>query len=265
VPEDWAEAIHALGKRRRMLVLGAADAGKTSFIRALSSPRTRLALIDLDPGQKMIGPPGTLGFGSIDALERFVFIGSTRASSLSAIWRGAETLARTRRSFVVNTAGFIKGIGARLQAGTITAIRPYAIVLIGEPDGLDALLAAHPNIPLLRLNRSPLARRKSAGERRRLRQAAFEEALREAETIPMPDAFFAPAPPRAFESAARPVCALGDAEGRYLSYGLLLDSATMLVRRPHGRAATVRLGKMWAEPLEGGWRLRDTLDPAWSG
>jgi polynucleotide 5'-hydroxyl-kinase GRC3/NOL9 len=248
-------------------VLGATDAGKTSFIRALAEARAKLSLIDLDPGQKMIGPPGTIGIGSLDALERFLFIGSTSASSLSAIWRGAETLARTRRSFVVNTAGFIKGIGARLQAGTIAAVRPDAIVLIGEGDGLQSVLAAHEGMALIRVQRSAFARRKGMGERRRLRQAAFEEVLRGAERLAVPQACFSPAPPRLFESAARPVCALGDAAGRDFAYGLLLDTdpVTMLVRERVGAAATIRLGKMWAEPVEGGWRLLDTLRPAWSG
>nr|WP_295373363.1 Clp1/GlmU family protein [uncultured Sphingosinicella sp.] len=248
-------------------MLGATDAGKTSFIRALVSARSKLALIDLDPGQKMIGPPGTIGFGSVDALERFVFIGSTSASSLSAIWRGADALGQTRRSFVVNTAGFIKGIGARLQTGTIAAVRPDAIVLIGEADGLDGVLAAQKERPLVRLQRSPLARRKSAGERRRLRQAAFEDALQQAERVEVPQACFYPAPPQLFESAARPVCALSNAAGRDFAYGLLLDlePVTMLVHGPIGPAATIRLGKMWAEPAESGWRLLDTLSPAWSG
>jgi hypothetical protein len=267
VPEDWSEAIGALDKCRRILVLGATDVGKTTFIKKLASARAKLMLIDLDPGQKMIGPPGTLGFGAIDMLERFRFVGNTSASSLSAIWHGAEALSRTRRSFVVNTAGFIRGIGARLQAGTIAAVKPDAIVLIGEADGLDPVLAAHGHLPPLRLRPSPFARRKSAGERRRLRQAAFEAALQGAEPIILSNALLAPGPPRPYEGAARPVCAVADGE-RDVAYGLLVgtEPVTLLARPPVGAAAVVRLGKMRAEPGEGGgWRLLDTLSPCWIG
>jgi polynucleotide 5'-hydroxyl-kinase GRC3/NOL9 len=265
MPQDWAQAIGALKARRRILVLGATDVGKTTFIRMLTSARRKLAVIDLDPGQKMIGPPGTIGFGSIDALERFIFIGSTSASSLSAIWRGAEALASTQKHFVVNTAGFIRGIGARLQAGTIAAVKPDVIVLIGEADGLDPVLAAHEGIPLLRLRSSPNARRKSAGERRQLRQAAFEAALHQAEPVELLEPQFAPSSPRPFESTARPVCGIGGGGGD-AAYGLLLSTepVKLLARPPIAQAAAIRLGKMWAEPAEGGWRLLDRLTPSWT-
>ena len=52
VPEDWRAAIEMAAGRKRILVVGATDMGKTSFIRTLAAAGGEpLRLIDLDPGQ----------------------------------------------------------------------------------------------------------------------------------------------------------------------------------------------------------------------
>jgi polynucleotide 5'-hydroxyl-kinase GRC3/NOL9 len=63
VPPDWAAAMEriAAGDVRRVLVLGPGDAGKSTFCRVLLRHAVRngrgVALLDADPGQKLVGPP----------------------------------------------------------------------------------------------------------------------------------------------------------------------------------------------------------------
>ena len=140
LPESWSAAIERLsaGGARRIAVLGPTDVGKSSFLLALASAwrgEERLGLIDLDPGQKLLGPIGTVSFGYLDGEEpactRFRFVGSTSAISMRAIIRGAAELAE-QEPFAANTSGFVQGPGARLQAASVAALRAHTVVEIGR-------------------------------------------------------------------------------------------------------------------------------------
>ena len=273
--EQWAEAILRASEARRVVVLGATDMGKTSFIReVLAAVRRDMKLIDLDPGQKMIGPPGTVALGllAMARVERFVFVGSTSASGIRAIARAAaelSSLASRTSAFIANSSGFVKGLGARLQAATVAALKPDLIVEIAADAEVPSLIPARvPAASAIRLLRSPLARRKSASVRARLRQEAFEGALEQARLeLLSPTASFEPGRPASFAGSARPVCALADEIGVDVAYGILTDISgegiAVLTAGPVDAARTVRLGRMWAEPRDGSWRLLETLAPSW--
>ena len=261
---SWSEAVAAAARHRRVVVLGATDMGKTTFIRAvLAGSGAAPRLIDLDPGQKMIGPPGTVGQGHPE-LERFVFIGTTSASALSAIARAAATLAEGAEPFIVNTAGFVTGIGARLQSMTLAAIQPDLIVRIGG----HPVLAVAAEARVLALAPSPLALRKTPACRRALRQAAFERELEGASILAFDQMAVQPALPKPWDSPARPICSVADAKGIDLALGIVeaMDGETLFIRAraPVRPVRLVRLGKMWAEPGDGRWRLRDKLEPSWA-
>ena len=262
--ESWLEAIATARGRQRVVVLGATDMGKSSFIRAVLAGRGQL--IDLDPGQKMIGPPGTASLGrlSLARVDRFIFLGSTSASSIGAIARAAAELAQAAArngSFIVNTSGFVKGLGARLQALTLAALKPDLIIEIAELDGPP--IVAPGETPLIRIARSPAAQRKSAGARARVRQDAFLEALRGAELKVIPsDIAVEPGPPLPFIGPARPVCALADEVGTEIAYGILQSAEEVLTSADIMGARRLRLGRMWATPKEGVWHLLDKFEPA---
>lgn len=246
--------------------------GKTSFIRALTAAMDEpLRLVDLDPGQKMIGPPGTASLGTPEELQRFIFLGSTSASNLRGIGLAAAELsaeAAEAGAFVVNTAGFVVGLGARLQAITVKAVAPDLIVEIGKDPAAAPIVAPPESVPLLRLSRSPAARRKSPAVRASLRQEAFSEALRGAAPLRLEGTDFHPAPPAIPVGEARPVCALADENGRAMCLGVLLGAdegaATVQAPPPPRPARLVRIGKTWAERKGGEWRLLEKLSPAWA-
>lgn len=225
LPQAWTGAIERLcgGGARRIAVLGPTDVGKSTFLLALASAwrgDERLALIDLDPGQKLLGPLGTVSSGYLDGEEpactRFRFVGSTSALPMRAIVEGAATLAE-QEPFAANSSGFVHGPGARLQAASVAALRADTVVAIG--------LAVPPLPPrwsgtLISLEPSHYARRKGEGLRRRIRQAAFERHLG-AERIMLPLLPFDPAPPLPFISERRPLCCLADADGEDMAVGVL--------------------------------------------
>jgi polynucleotide 5'-hydroxyl-kinase GRC3/NOL9 len=275
LPPAWSRAISDARARRRIVVLGATDTGKSSFIRAFLEMTGHSAmLIDLDPGQKMIGPPGTLTLGRLEpaGLEHFIFIGSTSSSALSKIAHAAAELARIADRagpFIANTSGFVTGPGARLQAATVAALQPDLVVEIGSvPDAPPLVAIRSVDIPLLRLETSPAARRKSPAVRARLRQQALDDALRGAQMLIFPSLRFIPAAPAALAGEARPICALVDGAGIDRSYGILEAVGEGCVRiravAPDRPIASLRLGMMWAEPTAGGWRLLEKLSPSWA-
>jgi polynucleotide 5'-hydroxyl-kinase GRC3/NOL9 len=84
VPADWAAAVRRIldGDIRRVLVLGAKDAGKSSFCRVLLRQAARAGrpaeLLDADPGQKLVGPPAcvTLARGPSPMPAALAFVGT---------------------------------------------------------------------------------------------------------------------------------------------------------------------------------------------
>ncbi len=91
VPEEWEHIFHFLKERRggMVYVVGAADRGKTTFCRWLSSRLTEIGttgFLDCDIGQSTLGPPATLGLalysGSPEApiSTYFRFVGAVTPS-----------------------------------------------------------------------------------------------------------------------------------------------------------------------------------------
>jgi polynucleotide 5'-hydroxyl-kinase GRC3/NOL9 len=266
LPPCWSDALDRAAGAGRVLVLGPMDAGKSSFLLALAARRPGLALLDLDPGQKMIGPPGSASLGAVAPelrLDRFVFLGSTAVRAFGPLLAAARSLAASAegRPLAVNTSGYVTGPGAQLQRMTIEAMRPDLVVAIG----LDG-----PSERTLRLPPSPFARRKSSARRRALRQLGFEAAMAGAAELALDPSSvaFSPSRPAPFPAGQLPVCALGDAFGEDMEIGILRetapDSIRIEVRAPRRPVARVRLGEMWAGESPDGFTLLDALRPAWT-
>jgi polynucleotide 5'-hydroxyl-kinase GRC3/NOL9 len=69
-PKEWYGALEALSQEKgSVILLGTADAGKSTFSKFLVSQlckrRLRVALVDADIGQSILGPPGTIGLAAI--------------------------------------------------------------------------------------------------------------------------------------------------------------------------------------------------------
>jgi polynucleotide 5'-hydroxyl-kinase GRC3/NOL9 len=191
IPADWSDAAeHILsGDFRRILVIGSADAGKSTFCRflreqALQAGR-RVALLDTDVGQKMLGPPACLTTAE-PTRSRLLFVGTTNpVLGWTRLIVGSRYLAGTMDAdlLIANTSGLLAGPGRRLKAGKIAALAPDLLVALGDDPKLEEIMRDHPGLPALRLTRSPEAKRKTNGERRAARREAFRWYFTEASVL----------------------------------------------------------------------------------
>jgi polynucleotide 5'-hydroxyl-kinase GRC3/NOL9 len=258
-PAAWLEAVEHIvtAQSRRVLILGPRDAGKSTFAREIlraSIARGRdAALLDTDVGQKSVGPPACVTLGQVApegdlALVDLAFVGATDpVRGWRETIRGAARLLRTCEASLVaiNTGGLLAGPGRRLKAGKIGVLEPDLLVAIGEDPGLDLVLADHPALPALRLAPSSRARRKTEGERRSARCAAFRAYFEGAEERA--------APRQAFDTedaSEGPPCVgmltgLTDASGRDIGLGLIArvdpEAGRLAYRVPAGTGPVARL------------------------
>ena len=262
-PSDWAAAAGriAAGGVRRVLLLGARDAGKSTLCRVLlrcaAQGGREVALLDADPAQKLVGPAAcsTLGRGGVPALSALAFTGTldplrgwrrlVAGTSRLAAEAGPDPL------LVVNTSGLLAGAGRRLKAAKIAAVRPDLLVALdGGPD-LEAVLADHGSIPALRLARSPDARRKGEAERRALRLDAFHDYFAAAPvwSLSLGGLRLEGEPGGEALPGPRRLVALADAAGRDLVLGLVLgpeapDGLLLRAPRPDLPVAGLRWGRL---------------------
>lgn len=177
-----AERLH------RVLVLGAAGIGKSTFCRLLAGELTaagpRVAVVDTDIGQKDVGPPATITLGYCDAVtdftamapEAFYFVGSTSpAGRLLPMVVGAQRLVAAADApfVIIDTTGFIHGTGRVLKGYKIEAVRPDLIVAIARKAELDGILRPYRTFPTVRLRPSRRAWSKDSWQRYLARKRAF--------------------------------------------------------------------------------------------
>lgn len=173
-----------------VFLLGASDCGKTTLARWISTQIEGLAYIDGDPGQSVLGPPGTLGLALPDGSIRLRFAGAFSPShALLATLAGLRRLldaaaAEGQEVVLVDSCGYIWGDGGvEFQRRSIEVLRPDRIVAIGRQPEIGRILAPFPAIPVHRIPPAPAVRRRSQGERRRYRAGRFARYLEEAEEI----------------------------------------------------------------------------------
>lgn len=183
---------------KRIFVIGAKDSGKSTLCGVLLAAAVRAgrsaAILDLDVGQKMIGPPACVTLGVMSGagvvLADLAFARTTNPmKGWDAILSGAERFSRNPRAdlLIVNTCGFVRGGGTALKRAQIQAVAPDALVVLGCAPDLDRILS-HQQVGgvTLRLPVPSLARCKTEGERRTARQVAFRTYFSVGTTITLP-------------------------------------------------------------------------------
>jgi len=151
VPDAWLELIERLPQRGRIAVLGATDAGKTSFAWWLAEELSSggpVVLLDADLGQSRVGPPAAVGwlhYGT-DRGE-FEFVGDVTPASrptatLAAVARmavRAQRLVKPRWT-VLDTTGYVDGLGAvQLKTAKLQLLAPVTVIALGPPGRLEHL------------------------------------------------------------------------------------------------------------------------------
>lgn len=204
LPKEWKDAAdQAIAAGGPVLVLGAVDTGKSTFVRYLLSRHIKnrglVALLDGDVGMATVGTPGVVGLTlvrDVDTLDerpgpdRAWFVGSTRPNRfvLSMVLGHARlsTLAReTGVATVINSGGFVQGPLARdLHLGVAEVCAVKHVVGLSRNGEIEHLLTPleRRGIPVTRIAPSPRAQPKPSAFRSRLRAdrftAYFEKAAR---------------------------------------------------------------------------------------
>src|SRR5215510_7826560 len=195
---EWSAGQIVQHKWRKVLVLGAVDRGKSTYCRFLTryclEAGQRVAVVDTDVGQKDIGPPATLALGYPEAGQSptevqpvaWYFIGATSpAGHLLPMTVGTRYLVDAARAayIIINTTGFVSGVGRVLKSYKIEAVQPDVIVALEHGRELRALLHPYRHYRILRLPASAYATTKTPQQRRAARERAFGRYFATASTV----------------------------------------------------------------------------------
>lgn len=203
IPAEWEASAQEIieNKLQKILIVGATDRGKSTFIgflsRNLREAKFQTAVVDADVGQKDIGPPSTITLGYPEGQadlskvrpERFYFVGDvTPAGHLVPMVVGTQLLVKAAEApfIIIDTTGLVHGIGRLLKGYKIEAVRPDVIVAIQKEGEIEPILRAHRNRRIIRLGPSPQAKPKTVDDRRQARERAFRRYFESAPDVALP-------------------------------------------------------------------------------
>lgn len=152
----------AVRDHRTVLLVGGLDSGKSTLahtlLREALAAGRRTAFLDADVGQKSVGPPGTVGFKHVRAVEDLEpermavadalgFVGSTSPQGhlLPLVTSLARLHARATQEgagfVVVDTSGMVSGIyGQLVKYHKVEMLQPDLVVGLQRGGELDPLL-----------------------------------------------------------------------------------------------------------------------------
>lgn len=272
LPDDWKTALNNLGRggAGKVAVIGGTDAGKSTFVTLLMQRWLvggfSAQILDVDPGQKMIGPPACITLARQHAgesemkLAGLSFVGSTSCHDAQKILRGTLQLVEQLKgkNIVINMSGYISGGGVELTLASLSIVRPDVLVAIGA--GCDEIIR-NCGVFCILLQRPQAATRKTEGFRRAVRNLALRDYFREAfeqniETKWQIDDYLRPYG----ELDRNMLCALEGVSGRDMALGIALNcsgySLKIIAPPIPSRVVNVRLGEVWLRWTNAGWDLQ---------
>lgn len=176
------------------LVLGGVDTGKTVLIRRIAdrlAASRPVGLVDCDPGQSAVGPPGCVGWRVLDGpagdrpyldADGIRFVGHVTPVGhllqlISSLVRAVEAVRSLSETVLIDTPGYIAGgAAAALWWNVVKVVRPRSILALQRSGELEPILRGvdHLSIPIERIPVSPEVRVKSENFRRQYRQKRLE-------------------------------------------------------------------------------------------
>jgi polynucleotide 5'-hydroxyl-kinase GRC3/NOL9 len=159
---SWKAALDDLRQARTILLLGATDTGKTTFLMWLANvlleQERRIAIVDADAGQSSLGPPTTIGLSIItEPFQRLqelppatlYFVGATSPRGhLVPMLVGTKRLVDCARrcdvgQVIIDTCGFISADGGQvLKHYQIDLVDPDVIVCLQRGEECEPILLA---------------------------------------------------------------------------------------------------------------------------
>lgn len=256
VPPAW-QAVDWAQMRGVVLVVGATDAGKTTFARyliwQLQAAGVRVGWLDGDPGQSDLGPPATMTLAGpnaeSDALrdrpKRHVFVGAVSpVGHMLRVVVGARRLVDAAGeaeadAIVYDTTGLIdpdRG-GLYLKHALIDVLQPSAVIGLQRDDELERLLTPlrrRSSLRVVTIAPSDAVEARSPHVRQDYRARRFERYFADAEslTVRWPELAVVPAP----QFDRNRLVALGDEAGFARALALIKednrDQYTLILHTP---------------------------------
>jgi polynucleotide 5'-hydroxyl-kinase GRC3/NOL9 len=185
-------------RERILFVMGEKDTGKSTIVRELANELFRrgfsIGIIDADVGQSDIGPPTTIGLGTVESalenlgdvvLQHFYFVGSTspKGHLLSIIIGVRKMLDKAcecgLQKIIFDTTGLVAGqLGRILKEYKIATIDPDVIVCLQTNHECEHILQLYDSFEkpiVLRLTPDSQCRKRTVTERRNYRETAFQK------------------------------------------------------------------------------------------
>ncbi len=260
-----------VGEHGVIMLIGAADTGKTSLARhlardALNASR-KVAFIDGDVGAATVGPPACVGLKLIESgrdlahlhdADELRFVGSVHPQGvvLPHVVAVAALVERARRAadfIVLDTTGVVAGIvGQTLKYHLMELCNPALVIAMQRGTEMEPIIGMLKRFMAARVARSgptedhaPL----SPIERSEGRAKAFAEALPQPlQRWRIQHTVFAPTLPEGFDASklAGMLVGIQDAAGACLGLGVVESAEGVLrVATRHGEAMKgLRLGSM---------------------
>jgi polynucleotide 5'-hydroxyl-kinase GRC3/NOL9 len=205
-PSDWRGVLESLQEARTILLMGATDTGKTTFLtwlaNTLAAQGQRIAIVDADVGQSSLGPPTTIGLGVVvqpfQRLQELTpaalyFVGSTspRGHFVPVVVGTKRMVERAQQMaadrVLVDTCGFISEDGGQaLKRYQIDLVHPDVVVCLQRAEECEPILVGlrsrrRPRI--FRLRASPACRRRGREERWLFRQRSIGQYFAEPKLV----------------------------------------------------------------------------------
>jgi polynucleotide 5'-hydroxyl-kinase GRC3/NOL9 len=264
---------------RVVMLVGGLDTGKSTMGRALAAAALeagrRVAYLDADVGQKMVGPPSTVGLrliGDRSALRReslavpdaMYFVGATSPQGqLLPLVVGAGLLLERAQAdgadiVIVDTGGLVSGVyGQLLKYHKIERLKPDAVVGLQRGEELDPLMGIVQRFfptEVLTLPVHSEVRPTSVDERAHNREVAFRRYFAEPlQRWRVKPTVFMPALPALFDPTKlhRVLVGLSDGSGGHSGLGYLEytgeDQALRLVSPVDDAPKALKLGSIRVE------------------
>ena len=197
-PKEWHPVVQILAQEKGIAtLLGATDTGKSTLARFLITrlchQGVRIALVDADIGQSVLGPPATIGFSVFKSdpdweivlsSPEIFFVGSTTPEgNFSTHLKGVKKMVDRAIScdtevILVDTTGFVSGEGGRdLKRRKIELLSPRFILVLQRNGELEPILESFEGNASYQIHRLPVSehvRPRSAEERRTYRMNRFQ-------------------------------------------------------------------------------------------
>ena len=208
--DDAAQKILGLAENQNMVVMivGGTDVGKTSFtiflINKTLEKSLRVNVVDADIGQSDVGPPTTIGVLEpkkyvydlfCETPSQIAFIGSTTPSNVQT--RMVETVSNiclsSKQKFnltILNTDGWVDGEEAQNYKVNMAKSAGVDLAVVFQPSNESFSLTdklRENGLSVLEVDPSPLVKKRSREERRKLRWQSYQKYMRDStvRTIPI--------------------------------------------------------------------------------